>query len=717
MKQETKYLGVIGLILIVAVAVLVFPKFVEKPLGLQDNNGLKTFSSLDDLKAYVSSTATENSNSYMMKGGSGQVFAESVTAPTAMDSSSRSASSNEVSSGASSYSTTNNQVEGVDEPDIVKNDGKYIYTVNGKSVSITEAFPADEMRVLKTLNFSDYVSNIFLNGNKLIVFMNHYEYFETGGCVGPMYASEIGIRMPCYGGYSKEETKIVVYDVNDKQNPEVDKEFTVSGNYVDARMIGDFVYLISSKYITLNHFELPYYYSGSEKFSVDPVEISYFDYSDNSYVFNSVSAINLDSNEITTKVFMLGSSNTLYVSENNIYLVMPKELGQKERLNGYVKEVILKTLPSSEAGKVQDILNSNDKLYKKSRDIGNIVEDYVSSLEGADLTDFMTSFSEKNDAYYKQLNEEMDKSVVHKVSLDGTNIEYVGSGEVKGRPLNQFSMDEFEAKFRITTTSGQTWNGKSENNLYVLDEDLNVVGSVEGLAEGERIYSTRFVGDRAYVVTFKQVDPLFVIDLSDSASPKVLGYLKVTGYSDYLHPYDETHLIGVGMDATAQGRTQGVKVALFDVSDVEHPTQVGKYEITEGRWSSTDVSYDHKAFLFDKEKGIIVMPVSYYDNNKNWQGAYVFKVNLAEGVKLKGKIAHEMPDTNSDYTYGPQTDYVRRSLFMDDVLYTVSNYQIKASSLGDLSEIKKVVLPFDQPIYRIMDYGGVSTVSAPSAVE
>ena len=285
---------------------------------------------------------------------------------------------------------------------------------------------------------------------------------------------------------------------------------------------------------------------------------------------------------------------------------------------------------------------------------------------------------------------------------------------MKGRLLNQFSMDEFDGKFRIATTSGESFGrGNSSNNLYVLDEDLEVVGKVEGLASGERIYSTRFIGDRAYMVTFRQIDPLFVIDLSDAENPEVLGYLKVTGYSSYLHPYDENHLIGVGMEANEQGRAQGVKIALFDVSDVANPREIGKYEITDGIWSSSDVLYDHKAFLFDKEKELIAMPVSYSGQNDYWQGAYVFKINLAEGISLKGKIAHEIEGSAKGYGYGG-TDYVRRALFMDDVLYTISNSKIKASALGDLSEIEEVELPYDYgPIYYAE--GGVAV--AASAIE
>jgi len=277
---------------------------------------------------------------------------------------------------------------------------------------------------------------------------------------------------------------------------------------------------------------------------------------------------------------------------------------------------------------------------------------------------------------------------------------------VPGRILNQFSMDEFDGNFRIATTTGGWDRDENENNLYVLDGDLEIIGKLEGLAEGEQIYSARFMGERAYMVTFRQTDPLFAIDLSDSENPKVIGELKVTGYSGYLHPYDENHLLGIGMEATNEGRTEGVKVSLFDVSDMENPREIGKYEVDE-KWSNSEATYEHKAVLFDKERNLLVIPVSYskevdvagqsWSRYENWQGAYVFNVDLA-GIELKGKIVHEQDEEGDEYWYGGG-DYVRRSLFMDDVLYTISQSKIKANDLDDLDEIKEIALPYE-------NYGG-----------
>ena len=174
-------------------------------------------------------------------------------------------------------------------------------------------------------------------------------------------------------------------------------------------------------------------------------------------------------------------------------------------------------------------------------------------------------------------------------------------------------MDEYEQHFRIATTTRQVWDSDkmSSNNVYILDDELDVVGELEDLAPGEKIYSVRFMGKKGYIVTFKKIDPLFVIDLSDHSNPLVLGKLKIPGYSDYLHPYDENHLIGIGKDTVEAadeltesrgldfGWYQGVKMAIFDVTDVENPIELHKVVIGD-RGTDSPVLYDHKAFLFDR---------------------------------------------------------------------------------------------------------------------
>ena len=250
-----------------------------------------------------------------------------------------------------------------------------------------------------------------------------------------------------------------------------------------------------------------------------------------------------------------------------------------------------------------------------------------------------------------------------------------------------------------------------------MDKDLGITGKLEEIEQDERIYSTRFMGNRLYMVTFKRIDPLFVIDLSDPKKPEILGKLKIPGFSDYLHPYDEKHIIGVGKETGDNGwggvSIKGVKLSLFDVSDVNNPKQVDTYEVgTAG--TDSEALRDHKAFLFDKKKNLLVIPVreiteqgdydsryGYY-RQKIWQGAYVFNVTPEDGFKLKGKISH-LDDYEDQQYYWNSPGAVRRSLYMDDVLYTISAKKILMNSIKDLSEINSVGLPFE--MNRYYEYG------------
>jgi len=291
---------------------------------------------------------------------------------------------------------------------------------------------------------------------------------------------------------------------------------------------------------------------------------------------------------------------------------------------------------------------------------------------------------------------------IHRINIDKGEIDYQASGQVPGYVLNQFSMDEYEGYFRIATTDWAEW--ASRNNVYILNMDLDTIGSVEDLAPGETIHSARFMGNRCYLVTFKKIDPLFVIDLTNPTSPEVLGQLKVTGYSDYLHPYDETHIIGIGKE-TIEGEGgdfawyQGIKISLFDVTDVTEPKEIAKYEIGD-RGTDSPILRDHKAFLFDRERNLLVIPVTVAKIDPTqypgevpawtcgefvWDGAYVFSISL-EGLELRGTVTH-LPNSYYQPTYS-----IQRSLYIDNVLYTVSELKIKMNSLTDLDSISEINL-------------------------
>jgi uncharacterized secreted protein with C-terminal beta-propeller domain len=322
----------------------------------------------------------------------------------------------------------------------------------------------------------------------------------------------------------------------------------------------------------------------------------------------------------------------------------------------------------------------------------------ASNLYVSQTSIYITSFGSK------------ETTAIHKINIEAGDITYMATGNVTGYVLNQFSMDEYQDYFRIATTVHAF---SSQTHLYVLNSSLHVVGVIEGIAPGEDLHSARFMGDKCYLVTFKKVDPLFVIDLTDPEAPQILGKLKIPGYSDYLHPYDDTHLIGIGKE-TVEAKEgdfawyQGVKISLFDVGDVSQPTELNKIEIGDRGTDSPALS-DHKALLFSKDKNLLVLPIllaeideAQYPNgvpasaygNFVWQGAYVLDVSLEHGIAVKGTLTH-MGD-NSDLLrsgYYFESSYaVKRAVYVENVLYTISDKLIKLNALDTLLELNEVEL-------------------------
>ncbi len=331
-------------------------------------------------------------------------------------------------------------------------------------------------------------------------------------------------------------------------------------------------YASDEKNYTLN---IPQISIDSKTQNISASDIYYVDVPELSDTMTHVISLNLNTNDVVEKSFMLGSSQTMYVSKNNIFLA-----------SAHYPYYPL--------------------LYRNQGD--------VSSLNDQETT------------------------ILHKISITTGDVSYIAQGEVPGHILNQFSMDEHNGFFRIATTVGNNWGEEtqSSNNIYILDENLKQVSQIENIAPGESIYAARFLGDRAYLVTFVQVDPLFTIDLSDPYNPRILGELKIPGYSEYLHPLDENHIIGIGKEvdpsidadkvhtpgAIYYTAILGLKLAIFDVSDIENPVEEAKIVIGD-RGTDSPALYDHKAFLFDREKELLVIPVSLYEITQEVKDRYI----------------------------------------------------------------------------------------------
>lgn len=682
----------------------------------ESTQNLKKFSSVKEIREFLKASAASsgynqygwsgNFGGFMREGTMGITGAMNVAVPMAIPAATPAMKTGAAESGAADYSTTNIQVEGVDEADFVKNDGKFIYVLAQNKLVIVDAFPAAEAKTLSTVTIEGRPADMFIKDNRLIVFTQE----DAQVMVIPEYDYR---PMPRY----TQKTNALIYDISDRKKPVQVSNFSINGNYFQSRMIGDFIYFIvkDSVYYYNEFVDLPSIKQGSVK--IMSPDIYYFDNPEQNYVFHTIASVNIKSDKINAKSFMMGYSDNLYVSENNIYITYRKNLPvlyyEAQREERFYK-VIVPLLPKDAQDKIYAIRDSNIASSEKWDQISSILEDTYNNMTENEKQDYATNVEKAVEEYETKLAQERDITVIQKINVNKGDIEYKTKGEVPGSLLNQFSMDESGDNFRVATTS-QIWTGmgsKQYNNVYVMDKDLGITGKLENIAPDERIYSTRFIRNRLYMVTFKRIDPLFVIDLTDPKDPKILGELKIPGFSDYLHPYDEKHIIGVGKETADNqwGGTsiKGVKLSLFDVSDVSNPKQLDTYEIG-ASGTDSEALRDHKAFLFDKKKNLLVIPIREvteqprYDSRgyymqKVWQGAYVFNLTLQDGFKLKGKVSH-LDALEEDMYYWNSPGAVRRSMYMDDVLYTVSAQNIKMNSLVNLSAINSIDLPFERNMY------------------
>lgn len=539
------------------------------------------------------------------------------------------------SGGGGDVSETNVQVQGVDEADIVKTDGKSIFQAEHDKVRIIQAVPGAQMKVLSIIRYDGNFSpnQLFLQGDQLVVIGHQYN---------EIYRPYEDVAKESLIAPMMQLTTIIVYDVKNPAEPKQVREVKVEGHYVSARKVDNLVYLITQHYpdywllkenrkidIRPKYSDTAY---DSKERSIDYDDIHYFPESRQPN-YTLIAALDLDQpkKEVAMTTY-LGSGNQLYMSKENLYLAV-ENYGDMER-----------------------------------KDRGVVAPD----------TD------------------------VHKFEVKGLDVNYNSSATVPGTVLNQFSMDEHNGYFRVVTTKGYAWDEQrpSSNHLYILDKNLKETGKIEDLARGERIYSARFMGDRIYMVTFKETDPLFVFDASDPANPKVLGELKIPGFSNYLHPYDENHIIGFGQDTkivaekgASQPRilTDGVKISLFDVSDMSNPKE--KFtEIIGGRGTYSPLNHDHKALLFNKDKDIFAFPISVYRNSEKneyeqifeYQGAYVYSIDPAIGFKLKSKITH----INGELPYYEEWEHqIQRLLYIGDTMYALSAEKITSHKMGSYEKV------------------------------
>ena len=690
---------------------------VEKTASdiLKGTNQIKKISSQEELAELLQASALLGGNFYEkrdrmadsamiartieeMMGVEAQIVA---TAPDAVTTSEVAvASEPRLQADASDYSTTNIQEESVDEPDYLKNDGKYVYIVSRNTLSIIDAYPAEDASLILKIALDvehQYIQNMFLNEDRLVIFYNGQIDREV---------------IPEYDFVPRQSydpvTHALIIDVSDRENPSILKDYSIDGHFMDARMIGNYAYFVTDSYVDDQYPRFPVIMEDS--IPIMTPEAFYFESSEEFSRFNTLTAIDIFGDTINSETFLMGDTGTFYVSENNFYLTYQKYLpfgfheGSSSRDRFF--DAIVPLLPTD----VQDEIKSiqNDPSLSSAQQWSVISEAMQNSYNQMSRDQKDNLFEEIKGAlieYDARIQEDVRRTVIHKIAIDEEKIKYVAKGSVPGTLLNQFSMDENDDRLRVATTTETHIQHKGtvrSNAVYVLDENLDIVGGLDQIAPDESIFSARFIDDRLYMVTFQQIDPFFVIDLSTD-TPEILGELKIPGFSNYLHPYDEQHIIGVGRDTEVVGgnavRQLGVKIALFNVADVSNPV-VADDVIIGDRSTHSEALHNHKAFFFDKARGVLSIPITGDADNLDgassprtiatehgrWGGFYVFDLDGKSGFDLKGTVTHS--DGNSRHYKMDSA----RTFYIGDVLYTVSERYLKMNSFENLEKVNAVKL-------------------------
>lgn len=541
------------------------------------------------------------------------------------------------------FSTTNVQIKGVDEPDIIKTDGKRVFTISGNIFSVVEVLKNGSTgNRTGRLRLPTYPSDMLIEGNYVIVLGYTYDYKRP---VYRRYKVD-----PSYG-----ESAIVIYQINvsDNMKPRLVSRLFLEGEYVSSREVKGTVRIVM-RFNPLNSLWLYYPYGKITKNQTRKWNQEIIEYS-------------TAGNWLPTYLLQI-RGRTQYGS----YISCPEVFYSSTVFSGFniltVVTIPLNKLmvPKTSAG----IISNAEKLYATRTKM------YVTTSE------FNFDDVDNSDARWGANY----KTQIHQFSLTTEGASYVASGEITGSVIDQFAMSEYNDIFFIATTDGASWwsnRDLSASKVTAFQTETKTrrmwaIGEIGNLGLGERIYAVRFKGTTAYVVTFRETDPLYIIDISKPRRMKKVGELKIPGFSSYLHVVGPGRLLGVGQEATSTGLTTGAKVSLFDVSDEAHPKELSTWTLS---GSYSDVQWDHRAFLFWRKLGLAVMPVNVYYSKEQFYGAVVLRITSRQ-IREIGRVSHRL--SKSRYT----PSILRNAVIGDGNLWSMSYSLLQVNNLFNISDVQ-----------------------------
>ena len=534
------------------------------------------------------------------------------------------------SSDVTDFSGTNIQVEGVDEADIIKTDGEHLYLLADGELVIVDARP-DDLRVTARVEMDGATRSLYLHEDRVTVLA---DVFESSFVLDPGLPQLIdqALMLPQFD----QKVKITVLDVSNRSEPLVTREIEFDGSLISSRAVNEHVYLVLQNSFDLIR-PLRLDHKGGEPRMETRVEYR-----------RRLADMPLDDILPGFNSQIRGPDGGETVSGSLVEA--PRIYSPRVPVNQAMTTVVAIDVLSDAVPQSTTIVGVAGDVYAAPQSL------YIVSVG-------------RWTPWGDQLH-----STAYKFTLDDSEVKLAATGRVPGHVLNQFSMDEHNGFFRIATTQP---GAAPTNGVYILEQngdELEIAGSLEGLAPNETIRSARFLGERGFLVTFRNIDPLFTLDLSDPRAPRAVAELKITGFSTYLHPLGESHLIGFGHEANPQtGRVDGMKLSLFDVTDFEHPELADAFRFEVDVPLNSIALSNHHAFSFFPEHDILALPIR---QDFRWisidppeVGLVVFEVTTENGFDLLGWIEYEDP--------------VLRSLRIGHRLYSVSATEIQVHEIDD----------------------------------
>ena len=562
---------------------------------------------------------------------------------------------------ATSASGTNNQVQGVDEADIVKNDGAYVYVVSHGALRIIEAM---HPRLLSVTRLPGEVKELLLEGDRAVAFV-------ADGSAGGRACT---YSYDCTVGGDGSQTRLVVLDVTDRVRPRVARQIQLSGSLIAARRIGNTVHTVVADGDAP---ELPTYETWPKQIPSD-CRVRGMDTAAVRARFTQLERDNERKIRATPPGF---PTITEHGTSRQLCDVMHTPLGDGKAFTS----VVSFDMRGDGAATTATVQSRPGVVFASEQGLYFSVTHQRTRGGGA---------------WYSFYDGQDEVSDIHKFHIGATPAEtrYVGSGVVPGHVLNQFAMDEWYGYLRVATTRGRVPDPSADSAISVLAEvdggSLVRVGAVDHIAPDEDIRAVRFDGDRGYIVTFKKTDPLFVIDLGQPAAPAILGELKIPGFSTYLHRIDPTHLLSIGFDASDHGSFayfDGIILQLFDVTNPTEPVLLHKEKLG-SRGSSSEAATDHLAFNYFADRNLLAIPMTVcegggdgrFGDRLTFSGLLVYDVTVEGGFRRLGGVDHGTRGVDCNTWWSDARSQVKRSIFMDDLVFSIATDRMKVQRMGAL---------------------------------